>query len=88
MDEQYLIWSNYHRMWWRPNAAGYTAQFEKAGRWSRDEAILRCRIRDQDPDNPLPEIPIRESDVLAVITPPLTMRARVENMLAASTQET
>lgn len=70
-QEQYLIWSNYHRMWWRPDAAGYTLQLEKAGRYERGDAILRCRLRDQHYDSPLPEIPVRESDVLLVHAPSL-----------------
>ncbi len=61
--DNYLIWSNEHRAWWRPNARGYTLQLEKAGRYSRDEALKHCRVRDQVPGEPLPELPIRESDL-------------------------
>ena len=39
MDEQYLIWSNEHRAWWRPDRCGYTRDVRTAGRYSRQEAI-------------------------------------------------
>lgn len=67
MEERYLVWSNEHRAWWRPNAQGYTISLEKAGRYTRDEAIRHSIGRDQEPGQPLPEIPVRESDVLACI---------------------
>ncbi len=66
--ENYLIWSNEHRAWWRPNTRGYTLQLEKAGRYSRDEALKHCRVRDQVPGEPMPELPIREDDLLRVVT--------------------
>lgn len=65
--ERYLVWSNVHRAWWRPNAAGYTSYIEAAGRYTRDEAIKHSTGRDQSTDEPLPEIPVRERDVLATI---------------------
>jgi len=34
----YLIWSNQHGMWWRPDEAGYTRTLEEAGRYSRADA--------------------------------------------------
>ena len=30
----YLIWSNEHRAWWRPNAKGYTVHIKTAGRYT------------------------------------------------------
>ena len=66
--ELYLIWSNEHRAWWRPNSRGYTAHLEKAGRYSRNDALALCRTRDQVPGEPMPELPIRESDLLRVVT--------------------
>lgn len=63
----YLIWSNEHQAWWRPNSRGYTLSVEAAGRYERDEALtIASRSRDgwfagEAP----PEIAIREEDVLA-----------------------
>lgn len=63
----YLIWSNQHRAWWRPNRQGYTTHLDAAGRYGRDEAIGIARgtrdgwtDRGRVPD----EIAIREADVL------------------------
>jgi hypothetical protein len=35
----YLIWSNEHRCWWGPNQRGYTQSIDRAGRYTREEAI-------------------------------------------------
>lgn len=37
--DQYLIWSNEHRCWWAPEERGYTQCVERAGRYSRTQAI-------------------------------------------------
>ncbi len=63
--ETYLIWSNEHRGWYRPKAAGYTLQISKAGRFTREEAVSRSRVRDQFHGEPPPEIPVPEADAIA-----------------------
>jgi hypothetical protein len=35
---KFLVWSNQHRMWWRPNHRGYTEFVEEAGRYERPAA--------------------------------------------------
>jgi hypothetical protein len=35
---KFLVWSNQHRMWWRPNGRGYTEYIEEAGRYDRAAA--------------------------------------------------
>jgi len=39
---EFLIWSNEHRAWWRPNSAGYTLSLGGAGRYGREEAEEIC----------------------------------------------
>lgn len=39
MDEQYLVWSNEHRAWWRQGRCGYTRDVRNAGRYSKEDAI-------------------------------------------------
>jgi hypothetical protein len=34
----FLIWSNQHGTWWRPDERGYTQYIEEAGRYPRDHA--------------------------------------------------
>lgn len=34
----FVVWSNEHRMWWRPNGRGYTDSLDEAGRYDRAEA--------------------------------------------------
>ena len=65
-DGKYLIWSNEHGAWWRPNSAGYTTFLESAGRYPRDRAIeIAARARDGwRPGTPPPEIAVAEADVL------------------------
>ena len=65
----YLIWSNVHRGWWRPNAQGYTIDLAHAGHYTRDQAIKRSSVRDQIPGEPLPELPVRLDDILSVLDP-------------------
>lgn len=36
--KEWLIWSNEHEAWWRPNHRGYTCIIEEAGRYSKAEA--------------------------------------------------
>lgn len=70
MDQEYLVWSNEHRAWWRPNSRGYTIDMTKAGRYSREDAIKICRSRDQATNEPPPELPVREDDALRIIWQP------------------
>lgn len=62
----WLIWSNEHGAWWRPNSAGYTTFLGGAGRYSEQEAIDICRTaRNGFTVEGVPtEIPVREIDVL------------------------
>ena len=34
----FLVWSNQHGMWWRPEQIGYTQIIDEAGRYSRSMA--------------------------------------------------
>lgn len=67
MSEPYLIWSNEHNAWWRPNSQGYTHSIEAAGRYGLQEAI---RVSNQanyswDDMRQLPnELPIAEEAAL------------------------
>lgn len=38
----YAIWSNEHKMWWRPNRMGYTDDFRFAGKYYEQEAKEIC----------------------------------------------
>lgn len=67
-EPQYLIWSNYHRAWWRPKSAGYTTDIRGAGRYSRTEALdIAATARDgwRDPDQAPTELPISMNDLPA-----------------------
>lgn len=42
IKNNWLIWSNEHRGWWRFCKAGYTNDIEEAGRYTFDEADGIC----------------------------------------------
>lgn len=39
----YLVWSNEHDAWWKPNRRGYTHDVWQAGRYAEKEAAEVCR---------------------------------------------
>jgi hypothetical protein len=49
----YLIWSQKHNAWWRPDGWGYTDSIDDAGRFAEGEAVkavvasAQCGIREQ-----------------------------------------
>ena len=63
--EQYLVWSNEHRAWWRSDRCGYSKLVKAAGRYSREEALEICaNARDGWGAGEIPsEIPVRALDV-------------------------
>lgn len=81
---RYLVWSNEHRMWWGPNRQGYTRDIARAGRYTRDEAIKCSSVRDQVPEHPLPELPIKEDDLFAILHPGVKALEKRAQELAAS----
>ena len=65
--DEYLIWSDEHRAWWRPRRSGYTTHISAAGRYSREEALSICRNARGGwiPGEPVPEVPVLLADALA-----------------------
>lgn len=43
MERPWLVWSNEHGAFWRPNESGYTARIEEAGRYSKAQAEAICK---------------------------------------------
>jgi hypothetical protein len=39
----YLLWSNKHGAWWRPDGRGYTDSIEEAGDYTEAEAVARVK---------------------------------------------
>ena len=70
--EGWLVWSNEHQAWWRPNRQGYTVFVEAAGRYSHEEALDICRKARHGWERGVPpsEVPVREADALACLPPP------------------
>lgn len=63
---KYLIWSSYHRAWWRPERSGYTTHLASAGRYYREDALRICALaRDGWGGQEVPmELPVPEADAL------------------------
>jgi hypothetical protein len=67
----YLIWSHEHGAWWGPGRCGYTRDPRRAGRYSRVEALKICTEAipgDSKRLGALPELPVREDDLDAMIS--------------------
>jgi hypothetical protein len=66
---RYLIWSNEHKGWWRPNRNGYTEDYQDAGLYSRDNAMTICKNASLGwrEGEPLPEILVSEADALEIV---------------------
>ena len=58
----YLLWSNKHDAWWRPDGRGYTERIEEAGGYTEAEAV-RAVVRSAGSMN-------REQVALMVVAPP------------------
>jgi hypothetical protein len=39
---KFVIWSNEHKAWWRPNSQGYTLQMHQAGFYTLEQAVQIC----------------------------------------------
>ncbi len=65
MERDCVIWSNEHRAWWRANGGGYTQNVERAGRYTRDDALMiSFKARDGwDRGNPPTELVVRIQDL-------------------------
>jgi hypothetical protein len=67
---KYLVWSNQRQAWWGPGKFGYTNDLNRAGRYSRDEALEICRSAmsgQYKPGGPLPEIAVPLADIIAAL---------------------
>ena len=70
MDEStHLIWSNEHRGWRRPGGLGYSVHVEEAGRFTRQQALEKCRraLVGWRPGTPYPDIPVAERCVMLIL---------------------
>jgi hypothetical protein len=66
---EYLIWSNQHRAWRGPSAAGYVYFVAEASRYSREAAFeiaFRALPGQWQPGLSFPEIPVLEADAEAL----------------------
>lgn len=68
-EERYLVWSHEHGAWWGSGQMGYVQQLSSAGRYTRTEAIRICKRAipgTAERLGALPELPVREADILEV----------------------
>lgn len=70
MEDEYLVWSNEHRAWWRPGRCGYSVGLMGAGKYSRADALAICRDAIPSAANVglISEIPVRYADVNEFLT--------------------
>lgn len=59
---KFLIWSNEHGAWWRPNSCGYTKDQSDAGQYDLQEATDICLSANRGDRFPEETIqPVREA---------------------------
>jgi|HubBroStandDraft_6_1064221.scaffolds.fasta_scaffold00529_3 hypothetical protein len=65
----YLIWSNEHDGWWGPGERGYTRTLDKAGLYSREDAIRICKhaLPTSMHIGRIAEVPVRLADLEDII---------------------
>ncbi len=69
-SDRYLVWSNEHTAWWRPNAAGYCTSVADAGRFTKEEAEDHASCRSRLPNGDPPEVVVTEADAIRRATEP------------------
>jgi len=64
--DKYLVWSNEHRAWWRPDRMGYTPLVSEAGTYTREQAIQICvgAYNGWQSECAPYEVPVRLSDAI------------------------
>lgn len=69
MTETYLIWSHEHGAWWGPGGHDYVRSLARAGRYTHVQALDICTRAMPGTSHgmrALPELPVREADVLTM----------------------
>lgn len=63
-DQEWMIWSNEHRAWWKPGGWGYTTATAWAGRFTEEHARRICAEANIVPrhDHPPNEIMVLAPD--------------------------
>ena len=61
----WLVWSNQHGAWWRPNRSGYTLDVAAAGRYALSDALQCAAARSRCPDGVPPEVIVPSPELIA-----------------------
>jgi hypothetical protein len=74
----WLIWSRYHRAWWKPEERGYTTDMMCAGRYERERADRIAGVRRCDDGTP-GEVVVKAPEIGLLAAPNLMekMRGRI-----------
>jgi hypothetical protein len=70
-SERYLVWSCEHRAWWGPGRMAYVKRVSQAGRYSRAVALTIATgaiTGTAERLGMLPELPVRESDAVMLVS--------------------
>jgi hypothetical protein len=63
MSGKYLVWSNEHTGWWRPDRMGYTQHLSEAGHFTRQAAMSICIGAMLGSREVLNEVPVLLDDI-------------------------
>ncbi|TXI84271.1 MAG: hypothetical protein E6Q40_09630 [Cupriavidus sp.] len=79
----YLVYSNEHKAWWRPDGKGYTTFVESAGRYTFEEASAICsgnRRSASRPGDPPPEVMVCAPEVAGKLAAALWSEQKLSPM--------
>lgn len=85
LQRHWLVWSNEHGAFWRPDSMGYTSDIKQAGRYTQGQARRCCDSGKLDPDGKPEEVMMLapeavDAAIKSLPDDPALLKAEVERL--------